>query len=312
MKATCLLVVILGLFTATHAITDELKELGTTVVNTLVEKGKELLTTAAADFLQKLLSSNLIGKREVVSVAEWLEGVTNKLKALADKGKEVATGIFSETLKKLKALTDAYHTAIGSVTDASDITSQIDTLVADHHAKQKRVLGDLLNKGKELLSGAYEKAQQVLAKLKEHASNLVSGALQKGADILVGKRALTDHLQAIGDVLNTAVGPFKDIVSNLGETLKGHFSNLVDTVKGHADALTTKLSPHVDDLKGHGQKLLEHGKNALGALSEVVSDILNQTLTNAKDSLGGVSQTLQEAGKTVVGHFSGTDGSSTY
>lgn len=312
MKAACLLVVILGLFSLGHAITDELKELGQTVVNNLVEKGKELLTNAAADLLQKLLSSGLVGKREVLSIADWLEGLTNKLKALADKGKALATGVFAETMNKLKALTDAYHKAIGSVTDASDITSHIDTIVADHHTKQKRILGDLLNSGKELLAGAYEKAKEVLAQLKEHASNLVSGAIQKGADIFVGKRALTDHLQAIGDVLSTAAAPFKDIVSNLGETLKGHFSTLVDTVKGHADALQTKLSPHIDDLKGHGQKLLEHGKNALGALSEVVSDILNQTLTNAKDSLSGVAQTVQDAGKTFVGHFAGTDGDSTY
>ena len=65
-------------------------------------------------------------------------------------------------------------------------------------------------------------------------------------------------------------------ISGLGNTLKGHFSNLVDTVKGHVNTLKGKLSGHIDDLKGHGQKLLDHGKNALGALSEVVTDILSE------------------------------------
>ena len=60
--------------------------------------------------------------------------------------------------------------------------------------------------------------------------------------------------------------------------MKGHFSNLVDTVKGHAQALKGKLAGHVADLKTHGSTLLEHGKNALGALTEVVSDILSKCL----------------------------------
>jgi gas vesicle protein len=217
--------------------------------------------------------------------------------------------VFTDTLNKLKNLADTYHAAIGTVKDASGIVGQIDALVADHHSKQKRVIGDLLQAGKELLAGAVDKAKDALAKLKETASALVSTALQTGTDILVGKRALSDHLQAIGDVLTSAVSPFKDVISGLGETLKGHFSNLVSTVQGHASALQDKLTPHVDDLKTHGQTLLEHGKNALSALSEVVGDILNQTLSNASDSLSGVSKTLADGANTVVGHFSGTDGS---
>jgi len=43
------------------------------------------------------------------------------------------------------------------------------------------------------------------------------------------------------------------IVAGLGNSLKGHFSN-----------------------KQHGSTLLEHGKNALTALSEVASDILSK------------------------------------
>merc|ERR1712034_153090 len=143
----------------------------------------------------------------------------------------------------------------------------------------------------DLFGSAVEAVKGGLASLKAKASDLVSSLLQKGANVLVGKRAtLGDHLSKVGDFLSGAVSPFKDIVAGLGSTLKG------------------KLSGHVDDLKKHGSTLLQHGKNALGALSEVASDILKQTPTNASGSIDGIAKAAADAGNTVVNHFTG-DGS---
>jgi len=298
------LVVLLGVFSASQAVDlDSLKDVGSQLVGQLVEKGKELVSQFAQDLLGKL-----VGKRDLSLVSDVLKGLGQRFGSLLDAGKEAASQTFRTAVDKLKELADKFHKAIGTVQDASVIAKEIDEIVEEHDAQQKRFIADLFQSGKQLLSNLVDGAKGALAQLKEKASEVVSNLLQKGVDV-VGKRAIVEHLQNLGKVLGDAVSPFKDVVANLGNTLKGHFSNLVDTVKGHVNSLKDKLTPHVEDLKGHGTKLLEHGKNALSALSEVVKDVANQTLNNLKPTLDGVSKTVQDAGKTVVDHLAGSKSS---
>jgi phage-related protein len=310
MKVVALLIVILGLFTAAQSQGADLGTLGKQLVDTVVQKGKEVLANVANNLLASLLGK--IGKRSVLtdSIKDKVHGVVEKIGNLLDQAKEQGAGFFQSALDKLKAAADALHKKIGSLTN-KDSDNVIDSIVDDHNNKQKRLVSDLIQKGKDLLSGLYGKAKDVAALVKAKASQVVSGLLQKGVD-LIGKRGLTDHLQTIGNALSGAVSPFKDIVAGLGNTLKGHFSNLVDTIKGHANALKDKLAGHVDDLKGHGQKLLEHGKNAIGALSEVVKDILQQTIANATPHLNGAAKTISDAGNTVIKHLTGSDSNSSF
>lgn len=302
MRASIVLVVILGLFTASQAI--DLKEIGTNLVSTLVSKGKDILTKLGTDLLAKL-SGSLLGKREVVAWKSWVD----KAKKLWDMKKDEAQKKFGGAIDKLWALKKKWMSKLDGLKDTKQFDKEVDAVVAEHKEEHKRIIGDLIQKGKDLFGSAVEAVKGGLASLKAKASDLVSSLLQKGANVLVGKRAtLGDHLSKVGDFLSGAVSPFKDIVAGLGSTLKGHFSNLVDTVKGHVNTLKGKLSGHVDDLKKHGSTLLQHGKNALGALSEVASDILKQTLTNASGSIDGIAKTAADAGNTVVNHFTG-DGS---
>jgi phage-related protein len=303
MRASILLVVIVGLFAANQAL--DLKEIGSNLVSSLVSKGKELLANLGQKLLSSL-SSSLLGKREIMWWKKWAD----KGSKLMDMKKEEAEKKFKGTIDKLWALKKKWMAKLGEMKDTKDFDKEVDKAVDEHKEEHKRIIGDLIEKGKDLLSSAVGVVKGALSKLKEKASDLFSGLLQKGADVLVGKRSIIgDHLSKIGNFVSGAVAPFKDIVSGLGSTLKGHFSNLVDTVKGHYNALKGKLSGHIDDLKKHGSTLLQHGKNALGALSEVATDIIKQTLNNASGSIDGIAKTAADAGNTVVGHFTGTDGS---
>lgn len=303
MRASLLLVVIVGLFAANQAL--DLKEIGSNLVSSLVSKGKDLIVNLGKNLLEKL-SGSLFGKRELA----WWKGWAKKGEKLWDMKKDEAEKKFKGAIDKLWAMKKKWMAKLGDMKDTKDFNKEVDKVVDDHKEEHKRIIGDLIEKGKDLLSSAVGVFKGALSKLKEKASDFVSGLLQKGSDILVGKRSiLGDHLSKIGNVISGAVAPFKDIVSGLGSTLKGHFSNLVDTVKGHYNALKGKLSGHIDDLKKHGSALLQHGKNALGALGEVATDIVKQTLTNASGSLDGIAKTAADAGNTVLGHFTGTDGS---
>ncbi|XP_067942599.1 uncharacterized protein [Watersipora subatra] len=303
MRASIILVVIVGLFAAGQAdLIDNLKETAGALANNLLDQVKE----AAKGILGNLIGT--LGKRDVLPLVAQGKALFGKLNDLLHKGKDLATSALANALHKLKAISDKFHDKLASLTDAQDAKDAVDDVVAEHHVRQKRILEGLLQKGKDLLNSAVESIKGALSNLKGKASDLVSTLLQKGANVLVGKRTtLSEHLQNIGTAISSAVSPFKDIVAGLGNTLKGHFSNLVDTVKGHVNALKGKLSGHVDDLKAHGNTLLEHGKNALGALSEAVSDILKQTLSNAQPAIDGIGNTINSAVDTIGKHFTGAD-----
>jgi biopolymer transport protein ExbD len=50
-------------------------------------------------------------------------------------------------------------------------------------------------------------------------------------------------------------------------------------VKQTAQQMQTQAQPHVDEIKNSGQVVVQHGKNALQALKDAVTDILH---TNKK------------------------------
>lgn len=272
-----------------------LKETGTAVVNKLVEQGKQWLADAASKFLPTLL-----GKRDDTKATSFFDNLRQKFQGLLEHGRNFSTAVFKKAMDKLKAVADKFHTTIGKLTSSKEAAAEVDAIVDEHNAVQKRFIGDLFQKAKDL-------ASSLLSKAKSAASSLVSTVLQKGADLFVGKRAIdfSSTLQTLGGHLSNLFSPFKDIVSGVGTTLKGHFGNLVDTVKGHAVALGNKLKGHASDLADHGSKLLDHGKNALSAITEVVKDVLQQTVANAKPQLDGIAGTLSDAGKTAVNHFTG-------
>lgn len=248
---------------------------------------------------------SLDGNRKDKLEAAWKAFASKWSKALAGR-QEYLKKKYMEAMAKLKSIKEKVHAKVAELQSAEEANKEVDKVVAEHDAVHKRVIeeiSDYVKYAGMVLAGT---AGKITGKLANALKNLAQNAIS-----LIGKRAtLSEHLSNVGQALSGAVAPFKDIVAGVGETLKGHFSNLVDTVKGHVTALKGKLSGHVDDLKKHGSTLLEHGKNALGALSEVVSDILKQTLTNAKPAIDGLAKTAAGAGKTVLDHFSGADGAS--
>jgi len=47
-------------------------------------------------------------------------------------------------------------------------------------------------------------------------------------------------------------------------------------VKQTAQQMQTQAQPHVDEIKNSGQVVVQHGKNALQALKDAVTDILRK------------------------------------
>ncbi|XP_067943369.1 uncharacterized protein [Watersipora subatra] len=284
MRASIVLIVVVGLLAAGQAnVLDDLKEKATAVATGVLDDLKNAATSILGDLIGKL------GKREVGTFLPHLKSMNEKLHELFDNGKHLAASAFGKAMDKLKEISQKFHERLASLTDAKDVNDAVDDVVAEHHVEQKRFLLDTIQKAKEKLA-------EVVQSLKD----TLSGGVAK-------RTTLSEHLQNIGTAISSAVSPFKDIVAGLGNTLKGHFSNLVDTVKGHVNALKGKLSGHVEDLKTHGNALLEHGKNALGALSEAVSDILKQTLSNAQPAIDGIGNTINSAVDTIGKHFTGAD-----
>ncbi|KAF6034519.1 hypothetical protein EB796_007172 [Bugula neritina] len=310
MRVSIAIVVIVGLFACSQAVSvveDLLRGAGKQLVNNLVEQGKKSLLDFFSKLpgVDKLLGGFGIGKRDLNGLLEKFKQLREKGRILLDLAKAKAEALFDGSMDKLKELFGKTQAKVGVLKDAEEFKKDVDTVIADHGEKHKRVVNQLLGNVNGLFGNLVETLQGFFSSLKNTAQQTLGTVIKKGADLL-GKRAtLSDHLQTIGNALSSAVSPFKDIVAGLGNSLKGHFSNLVDTVKGHASALKTKLSGHVDDLKQHGSTLLEHGKNALTALSEVASDILKQTLSNAQSSIDGVAKTAANAGQTVLDHFTG-------
>ena len=325
-----------NLKTSLQGVIDHVKENGKNVLTGLVgqatQAGSQLLQSTLLKLLEGL-GTQAPGKRDLAKLQEVKERLQKFLEAMKAKKTE-AKGVMAKGLARLEAVIEKIKNMSFLKQSLEKTTKEIDDAV-DHHVQvTRRFLGDLGQQLVDTLKKTGEQvAQQLLGTLIGQLGTLGKRDLERrflgdlGQQLIdtlkktgeqvaqqllgnvlgqlgnLGKRELHPAIQSLVDFFKPHVQTVVGSVQGLGETLKGHATNLWNTVQTHAGQLQTKLQGHVDELKTHGQTLLGHGKNAVDALKAAVTDILTQTLTNAKGSITDASKTVGEASKTITNHI---------
>jgi len=250
--------------------TDKLKEQFTDLLNKLKDIGMGALATAAqqaldagkeslSQLLEQLQSVNPLGKRflpEADKVAEIYQKIKDAIETNTEKAKE----LYGQAVDKLK---------------------------------------DLVNQAGNLdVAGGLQSLKDKLAAIKDKIDGVVAGhkratraiTFQMTHDIAKAfPMYRRDVGQKITDFFKPHLDKIQEVLGNTGDAIKDHSTNLWETIKGHAGALGDKLQGHLDQLKEHGNTLVGHGTDAVNALKESVTDILNQTFQNMvgtiKDSI---------------------------
>lgn len=259
--------------------TDALKEQFNQLLNKLKEIGMGALATAAQQALDA-------GKESLSQLLEQLQNV-NPLG------------------KRFLPATDKVAEIYGKIKDA--IETNVD------HAKQ--LYGEAIDKLKDIIANAKE--IDVVDKVKEwkdKISSLIAG--HKRATRMIEARLVhqvasafpvyrRDVGQSIADFFKPHIDKINEVLGNVGDAAKDHANNLWNTIKDHANTLGDKLQGHVDKLKEHGNTLIGHGTDAVNALKESVTDILNQTFQNMVGTIKDSIDTGKDAINTVGEHVNG-------
>merc|ERR1711979_13401 len=247
--------------------TDKLKEQFTNLLNKLKEIGMGALATAAQQALDA-------GKESLAQLLEQLQGVNILGKRFLPEADKVA-----DIYQKIK---DAIET---NVDKAKELYGQ---------AVDK--LKDLVNQAGDLdVAGGIQALKDKLSSIKDKIDAVVSGH----------KRATRALGQKITDFFKPHIDKITEALQNTGNAIKDHSTNIWETIKGHAGALGDKLQGHLDQLKEHGNTLVGHGTDAVNALKESVTDILNQTFQNVVGTIKDSIDTGKDAINVVGEHING-------
>ncbi|XP_046572978.1 uncharacterized protein LOC124281012 [Haliotis rubra] len=118
------------------------------------------------------------------------------------------------------------------------------------------------------------------------------------------RNGFTDFFSHVGSSIASAFSPMvdgvKQMAASAGNAIKTSALGFSAAAKDSMNQLGEKLKEHLHTLGQHAGKLVEHGKNALSAMKDAAGDIMKQTLSNMKDPLTGIKQTLTSAGGTIV------------
>ncbi|XP_071084375.1 uncharacterized protein [Haliotis cracherodii] len=146
-------------------------------------------------------------------------------------------------------------------------------------------------------------ADNFLKTIKDKAEEVISSLIKSK------RNGFTDFFSGIGQSLASTFKPMVDGVKSLatsaGTAIKTGASNLLQAAKDSVTQLGQKLQPHLQALGTQLGTVVMHGANALSAMKAAGSDIMQQTLTNMKEPLNNMANTVANAGQTVVGHVAG-------
>jgi len=250
----------------------QLTTAGSAIVESAVETGKNLLTQSAAALLGTLGQHlDKLGKRELVNSQPMLDIVaraTEFLQTQGDELKEKLAGAISKLIEIAGKVTFEVK---------EDVLGDVDNTVDKFRNDAASALDGIRNKLKAF-------GQQIMLKFDEIIGQ--AGPKRGISDAVASaSQALQGILKGISDAMVPHVNTVIKQVSDLGATIKGHATNLIEKLKQSALGLQGKLQTHVQDLTTHGKILLQHGKDALGAVKDAVSQIMTQSLDNAKGTL---------------------------
>jgi gas vesicle protein len=289
---------------------DNLKDVGTAVLNSALDQGKDLLANGAqavlGTVLEHLSKEGLVGKREVA----FFDKVRAHLANGYDLLKQAKQALHAAFEKAVNKLTGTISDISGLKAIEEDADKKIDGVVEEFNKEGKKGFLAMAGAVASKLQAIFTEGMAKIIKKGEHSKKVEARAIL-GFDSLsdVWEKAKGHFTNVVGDLADTFqphIDTLKSGISELADKAKEHAGNLASAATDSFNQLKDKLSGHVETLKGHASQLGEHATNALNALKEAVSSIALQTISNAKDTLNDAVKTGQDAAGVVKDHIGDT------
>ncbi|XP_067668590.1 uncharacterized protein [Haliotis asinina] len=258
----------------------QLDTTGVDLLNAGINAGKTLISQgiqALALNTANALTSKDSGTRDI-QLPAMLQNVESSLHKVVDTLTGEMKNVFSFLVKGLQGVMDKVSKL--EITP-EEVISEVDKFVTTHN-----IIAD------SFLKTIKDKAEEVISSL-----------------IKTKRNAFTDFFSGIGQSLSNTFQPMVDGVKTLataaGTAIKNGATNLLQKAKDSVSQLGQKLQPHIANLGSQLGTIVMHGANALNAMKQAGGDILQQTLTNMKEPINNIGQTVVNAGETVAGHVAG-------
>nr|XP_022339327.1 uncharacterized protein LOC111134516 [Crassostrea virginica] len=264
-----------SLTTTIHAVGDQAKVVGQNLLSTAKEQGSQLASQALQSLLMGTMNAlsqpsttDTATKRSLSDLLQEVKPLTDAAKNIVEQKMDNMNGLYGEALNQLKSLASQITTM-----PASEIIKAVDQIVAAHHTLSNKLQGELVSE----LTSLYGKV------LSYHPGTKRS--------------TFTDALSSLGSGLASFFQPHiqavQQLVSGVGESLK-------QTASSYQTALTS--GAHGDAISASTSQLAQHGQNALSALKDAVTDILQQTLTNMQPHIVNILQHGSQALTETLSH----------
>nr|XP_022339328.1 uncharacterized protein LOC111134517 [Crassostrea virginica] len=252
-----------ALTTTLHAVGDQAKVVGTNLLSAAKDQGSQLASQALQSLLMGTMSAlqhpdttSTGTKRSLSELLEQSKPLTDAAKMIVEEKMDKLSAVYKEALDRLKGLSSQL-----TELPAAELKKKVDQIVAAH----KIVTDDIQT---EIVSDLTKLFGHVLS---HHPS--------------VKRQSFTDALSSLGSGLASFFQPhiqaIQQMVSGVGESLK-------QTASAFHTSLTT--GTHGTAIHDSASALAQHGQNALSALKDAVSDILQQTLTNMQPHIVNILQ----------------------
>jgi ElaB/YqjD/DUF883 family membrane-anchored ribosome-binding protein len=287
---------------------NNLKDVGTAVLSSALDQGKDLLANGAqailGTVLEHLTKEGLVGKRDIAFFDKVREHVTNGVE-MVKKAKEAVHTAFNNAVNKL---TGIISNIAGLKKIEDDADEQIDQAVEEFNKEGKKgfvaMASTIAKKLQEVFAAGLAKIRETFGKKDDDKRAIIGfGALSDAWE--KAKQHLSGVASGISDALKPHIDTLKSGISSLADQAKEHGGKLVDAAKQSFNDLKNKLGTHVDALKGHVGKLGDHATNAINALKEAIASIATQALGNAKNTVNDLVNTGKDAAGVIKDHVSG-------
>jgi ElaB/YqjD/DUF883 family membrane-anchored ribosome-binding protein len=290
----------------TSALGDNLKDVGTAVLNSALDQGKDLLANGAqavlGTVLEHLSKEGLVGKRDLA----FFDKVKAHLASGYDLMKEAKTALHAAFEKAVNKLTGVISDMSSLKAIEADADKQIDGVVEEFNQEGKKgfaaLAGAVASKLQAIFQEGMERIRTVFGKKVEERGLLGFDSFADAWETVKGH--FSNVASDLADTFAPHIETLKSGVSELADKAKEHATNLATSAQESFNQLKDKLTTHVDTLKGHASQLGDHATNALNALKEAVSSIALQSLSNAKDTLNDALNTGKDAAGVVQDHVS--------
>jgi len=246
-------------FTATaHTLGEQAKTVGTGLLNQLKDQGTQLASQALQSLLMgsmnALSQSSTPTKRDVQQVVDQYTSLSREAQQAIVERVGNLQGMMNEAIGKMEqSFSQLTHVPV------SQIEAEIKHIIQTHEGLSNLLVQDLTHSLVNVFGKAVPKTNK--------------------------RNMFTD---ALGSIANATAAFFKPHVDAVNQLVHGVGSALTQTANTFTTALQT--SPHNTEMTNSGQAILQHGSNALSAIQQSVTDILQQTLTNIQPHLVNIVQ----------------------